>query len=75
MKTMTGNFIYGGTIFSFARKSDAHKFNLRMAMAGVLMQPINEYQTQIYRIDNLLPYWRENAIKLGAKIYKEIMKH
>lgn len=74
MTQITGNKIIAGTMFSFNRSADAHKFNLKMAAAGVPMQPINEKQTQIYEFGAMLPYWRENAVKLGAKIYKEIMR-
>jgi len=73
MKDSESNKIIDETIFRFAYKADVKKFAIGMRKAGVLIVPIGEKKVQIYAVNQMKPESRENAIKLGRKVFQEVV--
>ena len=72
MKEITGNNIIGGTLFTFARKSDARKFDARCRQRAILLEWIGDHALRIYKPELLKN--QQAAINLAKKSFIEIMK-
>jgi hypothetical protein len=72
MKEITGNNIIGETLFTFARKSDARKFDARCRQRAILLDWLGERTLGIHDFSNIKN--KRATVNLAKKSFIEIMK-